>query len=406
MQGSDGPHCLLQASDARPLAAWSQRVPKAVVRSLMAPGSCLVVGDAPGDPDCFCSAAALARARNNLGLKGLAHVNAPPPKQIAPVLRAGEIAGSDDIEEQRFDTVVFVDNDATRVGPAAQEAMKRAQRVIIIDHHEVDPTHEQLGLPEDVELIVWKETGADAAALMVLAATARMSADSPVPLSEAGWADVVRPLVSAMYSDTRGFEASRTRPTTVGLLMQLVDTGALSLRATLAGFGGGVAPQIRDRLYAQVQEDRQQFGAQTLGAFSLDASALVQAWQDACAQTPETTWSDMLFLALDHVEARTREAGYDVSVFAAGAQDAEATADLEPAVQGQLPPAPTKFSVRTKEGPLAPALAAHLGGGGKPHEGGGISKDSAQDILHKASHWMQERAELARFAAARNLGGA
>ncbi|CAN0443682.1 unnamed protein product, partial [Laminaria digitata] len=191
----------------------------------MSPGSCLIVGDAPGDPDCFCSAAALARARNNLGLKGLAHVNAPPPQQIAPVLRAGEIADAEHIEDQTFNTVVFVDNDATRVGPAAQEAMKRAQRVIIIDHHEVDPTHEQLGLPEDVELIVWKETGADAAALMVLAATARMSADSPVPLSEAGWADVVRPLVSAMYSDTRGFEASRTRPTTVGLLMQLVDTG-------------------------------------------------------------------------------------------------------------------------------------------------------------------------------------
>ncbi|MCB9650920.1 MAG: hypothetical protein H6730_30670 [Deltaproteobacteria bacterium] len=42
--------------------------------------------------------------------------------------------------------MLFVDNDGTRVGPAAQDAMRRAARVVVIDHHDVDPTNDSLGL--------------------------------------------------------------------------------------------------------------------------------------------------------------------------------------------------------------------------------------------------------------------
>lgn len=400
----DGPHCLLPTGPKMGLSAWTHRVPSEVVHAILQPGPCLVVGDAPGDPDCFCSATALSRARHHLGLPAIAHVDAPAPQQIQSVLRAGEIANSATVLARDFKTVVLVDNDGTRVGPAALNAMKGAERVVVIDHHEVNPTKASLGLPDDVDLVVWKDTGADAAALMVLASVLRAAEQSGASLPEEAWQDIVKPLVSAMYSDTRGFDAARTRPSTVSLLRQLVDTGALGLRSTLAGFGGGIDKGIRARLHGAIEETNQRYGDQSLGMFSLEAPALLEAWASACAVTPETTWSDVLFLALDHVEARTREAGYDVCVFAAGAQG-EGQAELDPAKQAQLPKGAVKFSVRTKEGALAPSLARHLGGGGKPHEGGGVSEGSLQSILQRTQAWMQNRGELSKFAAMRNLGG-
>ncbi|MCA9556719.1 MAG: hypothetical protein KC933_42240, partial [Myxococcales bacterium] len=88
---SDAPYCELPRARVS-LKAWTQRVPEALVSALLDPGPMLVVGDAPGDPDCFCSAVAVARARRALGLPAQAHVDAPPPKQIGALLRADELA--------------------------------------------------------------------------------------------------------------------------------------------------------------------------------------------------------------------------------------------------------------------------------------------------------------------------
>ncbi len=406
LNDADAAHCVLPTDAPSGLATWTSKVPDKVIEGVLSPGSCLVVGDAPGDPDCFCSAAALARARNHMGLPAAAHVDAVPPKQIQGVLKPGEILDRKAVRADLPETVILVDNDGTRVGPAAAEAMRNAKRVIVIDHHEVDPTQELLGMNENAELIVWKDTDADAAALMVLATTMRATGVAKKELPEEAWADIVKPLVCAMYSDTRGFEASRTSPETVRLITQLIGTGAIGLRATLSGFGGGIPRIIRDKLYGSVDEDSSQHGNEKLGTFKLKSTALLDAWVSARVHTPELTWSDVLFLALDHVEARVRQEGYDVTVFTAGAKDGAEPFELSPELQKQLPNGGMKFSIRTKEGALAPALAKHLGGGGKPHEGGGVTDASAEAVLTQAREWMNVRADLAKFAGDRNLGGA
>lgn len=406
LKDATGVHCLLPTDAPGGLAAWTARVPKEVIEGVLSPGSCLVVGDAPGDPDCFCSAAAMARTRQHMGLPAAAHVDAVPPQQIHGVLKAGEILDRKAVRADLPETVILVDNDGTRVGPAAAEAISQAKRVVVIDHHEVDPTKAQLGMNNDAELIVWKDTDADAAALMVLATAIRATSQTKTTLPEEAWADIVQPLVCAMYSDTRGFEASRTSPETVRLLTQLIGTGAIGLRATLAGFGGGISPIIRNKLYGNIDEASSQHGKEKLGTFKLKSTAMLSAWVSARKLTPETTWSDVLFLALDHVEARVREEGYDVTVFTAGAKDGADPVQLSPELQKQLPNGDMKFSIRTREGALAPALAKYLGGGGKPHEGGGVTNASADTVLIQAREWMDARADLAKFAGNRNLGSA
>jgi nanoRNase/pAp phosphatase (c-di-AMP/oligoRNAs hydrolase) len=375
-----------------------------VVQAFLQPGPCLVVGDAPGDPDCFCSAVALARTRRALGLPGEAHVDAVAPRQVQGILQDGEVVGAARVRALAPETVVLVDNDGTRVGPAAAEAMRGAKRVVVIDHHDVDPTHERLGLPPETELVVWKDTGADAAALMALGTAVRAASAAQVSLRQDTWQSILEPLVGAIYSDTRGFEAGRTRPATMHVLMRLLDTRAVRLKTTLAGFGEGVSADVRRALYAAIQEQGEVHGRERLGVFTLSGSALLTAWQAAQAQVPELTWSDALFMALDHVEARVREAGYHVSVFITGARDADAERRLYEAALAQLPRGAVKFSVRTTEGALAPALAQHLGGGGKPHEGGGVSEAPAHALVQQVQRWMRGRAELARHAARFNLG--
>lgn len=399
----DAPFCVYPAPKVSP-KAWTQRVPSKVVSALLDPGSTLVVGDAPGDPDCFCSAVALARARQALHLPAEAHVDAPAPQQVQGVLRPDELADGDAVKEKTYDTVLFVDNDGTRVGDAATEAMRRAKRVVVIDHHDVDPTHDSLGLPPETELVVWKDTGADAAALMALASILRAVEDSGAMLFQSTWKAVLEPLISGVYSDTRGFEAARTRPATVGLLQTVLDTDAVDLKATLRGFGGGIPKALREALAAAVEEQPAQIGETAFGGFTLPGARLLELWNEARDASPELTWSDMLFAALDHVEARVREADYDTSLFVVGAQGDAADA-LPEALRGQLPPKAHKFSVRTKDADLAPRLAAHLGGGGKPHEGGGVSDADAEALHGKAQAFLQKRADLVRQANLFNLGG-
>ncbi len=398
-------YCPLVRSTIGP-DAWKQRVPDAVVKALLDPGPMLVVGDAPGDPDCFCSAVALSRGRRALELPADAHVDAPPPSQLSGLEIDADLLASREVRARRYDTVVFVDNDGTRVGPAAEAAMRDAKRVVVIDHHEVDPTHASLGLdPAKTDLVVWKETDADAAALLVLASLSRMVASSPASLLQHGWQSVLEPLVSAIYSDTRGFESTRTKPTTLGLLRGLLDTQAVDLTRILSGFGDGIPRDVLNAWPSKIEERTETIGAMDVAFFTVPSEALLDAWSTARERTPELTWSDLLFSALDHVEGRVRELDPDVALVAVGARDDRATATLTPEQLDQLPPKPLKFSVRTKDGDLAPLLASALGGGGKPHQGGGVSEEAPATLTDRARKYLVERQELARFASARNLGG-
>lgn len=367
-------------------SVWTKRVPDGVVDVFLHPGSCLVVGDAPGDPDCFGSAVAWARARQILGLPAAAHVNGPPPLAIAPVLRRDELATAEQIAQRAYETVVLVDNDGTRIGPAAQEALKRAKRVIIVDHHDIAPTKASLGIGEDTELVVWKELGADAAALMTLATALRGIERNAADLTADGWRDLLAPILAATYSDTRGFEAARSSSATVGMVRSIIDAGELDLKEVFAGFDRSIRSDVKRELLRHLAEETHQEGTFKFATFALDGQAMLEAWSKARAVRPDTTWSDVLYSVLDVVEERTRATGYGAVVFGVETQKWQ-RANLPPELAEQLPPTAVKLSVRSAAPGMAPWLARKFGGNGKPHEAGAgsdlpLSKLLAEAVTH------------------------
>lgn len=398
----EAPHCPIVPRESG-VNPWGLRAPDAVVKAILDPGPMLVVGDAPGDPDCFGSALTLARAREGLGMPADAHVDARPSRTLEPLITPGELKSADEVSAKRYDTVVFVDNDGSRVGAAATKALEHAKAVVVIDHHDVNPTHDSLGLRPEQKLHVWKDTEADAAALMVLGATTRAVGATGAEWPRGTWKKVLEPALSAIYSDTRGLEASRARPSTVALLRGLVWTGAVDLERTLSNYGG--MARVSLELSSAIQESTKEVAGKSVAEMRLNGSALLDAWDLAHAEDPSITWSDMFFAALDHVEDRVRVLGSDVAVFVAEARTPEAEARLDPARLEQLPPKASKFSVRSTEGALAPALARALGGGGKPHEGGGISHETARQLFERAARAVANQTDLAAAVRLWNQGG-
>lgn len=391
-----GPYCELTFERVS-ASVWTRRVPADVVDAFLRPGRCLVVGDMPGDPDCFGSAVAWARARQILGLPAEAHVNAPPPLAIAPIIRPGELASADHVSQQAYETVVLVDNDGTRIGPAARAALQRAKRVIVVDHHDVNPTHESLGLGKDTQLVVWKELGADAAALMTLATALRGVEATKAQLTSEGWRDLLAPILAATYSDTRGFEASRSASATIGLVRSIVDAGELDLKEIFAGFDRSIPPAIRRELVGHLKEEPHHEGQFSFATFTLDGQALLEAWSKARQIRATTTWSDLLYAVLDVVEDQTRARGYGAVVFGVETSP-QARARLAPELTEQLPPEPVKLSIRSRSPALAPWLARKLGGNGKPHEAGATSDRPLSSILQDAIDHLRTNSRLEQQA--------
>lgn len=378
-------------------SVWTQRVPAAVVDAFLHPGRCLVVGDMPGDPDCFGSAVAWARARQILGLPAEAHINAPPPLAIAPVIRPGELVASERVAQQAYETVVLVDNDGTRIGPAARAALQKAKRVIIVDHHDVEPTHKSLGIGKDTELVVWKELGADAAALMTLATALRGVEANQAQLTSDGWRDLLEPILAATYSDTRGFEASRSASATIGLVRSIIDAGELDLKKIFAGFDRSIPLDVKRELVGHLQEEVHREGQFRFATFALDGQVMLEAWSKARQHRPATTWSDLLYAVLDVVEERTRARGWGAVVFGVETSP-EARAQLAPELAQQLPPEPVKLSIRSRSPALAPWLARQLGGNGKPHEAGATSTRPLSSLLKDAIDQVRTNSRLEQLA--------
>lgn len=387
--------------------AWTRLVPAAVVDAFLAPGPCLVVGDAPGDPDCFGSAAAWARGRRALSLHADAHVAAPPPLSIRHLFDQGELIDRQAVSAGRYDTVVLVDNDGQRIGPAAREALTRAKRVVVVDHHEVHPTRESLGLGPDTELIVWKQPGADAAALMTLGAILRGAERVEADLTTAGWRSVLEPILAAVYSDTRGFAAGRVSPTTMGILRSVVESRALDLGWILGRFGEVVPAEIRRSLWDSLRLHREVHEGQELSLFQLDGQALLAAWEQARQLEPALTWSDLYFATLDYVEAHAKQSGSAATILALETPPAARDA-LSGELRGQLPAGRTKFSILSVNPWLAVKMAQAMGGNGKPGEAGGNSAEGAEQVLRGASSFMQtfteQQAALTQHAKIRCRG--
>lgn len=273
--------------------AWTRLVPDRIVDAFLTLGSCLVVGDAPGDPDCFCSATAWARGRRAVGLPAEAHVAGPPPKSIRHLFKEAELVDSAKVSGSRYDTVVLVDNDGQRIGAAAKAAMQRARRVVVVDHHEVDPTRESLGLAPDTELLVWKISGADAAALMTLATVLRGLDQAQATLTPAGWREVLEPVIAGVYSDTRGFTAGRTSSGTMGLLRSVLASRALDISWVLGPLAGAVPRQHLLQLWDALELRTEEHHGQQLALFKLDGRTVLSTLEKARQIEPELTWSDL-----------------------------------------------------------------------------------------------------------------
>lgn len=395
--GETGPYCELNYRRVG-ASVWTKRVPDEVLQAFLHPGRCLAVGDMPGDPDCFGSAVAWARARKTLALPAEAHVNNTPPASMRETLLPEELlTGAMLAQAEPFHTVVLVDNDGTRIGPAAREALKQAKVVVVVDHHDVNPTKESLGLGPDAKLIVWKELGADAAALMVLATALRALEEREVHLTKDGWRDLLEPLLAAVYSDTRGFAADRASSATIGLLRSVIDGGELALGELFSRFDPIVPEHLQQELVNAIHEDHFEVAGESFATYALAGESMFGIWERARARRPETTWSDVLFAALDHVETSARLHQHDVVVF--GVETPPGLRDsLPPELAAQLPAGQVKLSVRSVEPHSATLVAKHFGGSGKPHEAGAQVDGSLPYAVAAAQRFLRTSAKLKQTA--------
>src|SRR5262245_39694031 len=151
---ADGATCLHGTPPLNP-RAWAKHVPKEILEAIEGAQKILVVGDV--DADGFGSTVALTRTLRALKKDAVAYCQAPPPVEIESMLDKDEVK-TGEIKEH-YDLVIHVDQGGDRVGEAAAQATANAERVIVIDHHDIKP---------DPRFLAWLDTGADAAALMVL----------------------------------------------------------------------------------------------------------------------------------------------------------------------------------------------------------------------------------------------
>ncbi|MCB9652924.1 MAG: hypothetical protein H6729_02180 [Deltaproteobacteria bacterium] len=436
-----GPYCDLISPHLDPSQVLLTSAPKEIVDGVLASGSFLALGDMPGDPDSFLCAAVLGSLRRTLGLPGQVLFQAPPPRQIRALLseieelqpadlrqlpyaelRSHERAQHGDLPQARtYETVVLVDNadsSPERIGEMAHEAVTRAKRVIVIDHHELEPTPNSLGLSPRAELLVWRAPEADATALMVASivlqalTTSRaraLGANTTQSARHDTSARLLKPLLAAIYSDTRGFKnagilshclrqaLSQARPTVrrrSGVDQAPAEPPAEApaqrhgLRHLWQSCESPISSDLTTRLVSSIAEKTESFDGRSLGVFQLPGRVILDVWQEARSIHPDLTWSDALAPALDHFELRTEEQDLDLAIFVTRTEGTDRE-PLPPELRRQLPCLDTRVSIRSRRPDDAIALAVHLGGHGKKRQGGCKTNASVEAVLEATRQWMR-----------------
>ncbi len=237
--------------------AWAKVVPPSVVECFLGvikdKKRVLLVGDRPGDPDCF-SAIALARFLRLLGVEVDTHVGVRPPRQITDLIEPKDLASESEVRAKNYDAVVFIDNDGTgaRISPAAHEAASKASQIVIIDHHAPTPYPKRAGQ----ELHTWIEERADAAALMELGLMAALSKDLKVPLSNDDWVRVAEPLLAGIYSDTGKLAPETTKSGALETYLYLAElVGKPTMDLIRKGFDAELPLETRKSIKANVSVD-------------------------------------------------------------------------------------------------------------------------------------------------------
>lgn len=371
----------VQLDATRAISPGSLDCPPQVLAELGAAKRVLVVGHVPPDGDCVGSAAGLGRLLAKLGKEVDVCVDAPLPGWMRNQLEAGEVKRYDRLADQEYDLVVMVDvGQADRIG-GARQAVEKAPAVVIIDHHQVDPTSQELGMAPGARLARWIEPQ-DAAAVLVAGVAEKMGAD----LEPRDWPEVMAPLLTGVLTDTREFTNPGLRPETRSYFKHMLEVrgdgdlesaqarlvadpspsmaGVLAAPAVMADemLAPEAAP-LRDRL-AELgsQGYREELGPR-LSLLMVPDQAMTLAEDSGRlidARVNRIDLNDVLYARLDTVAKES-----DLSVM------------LLEQPQGIM------LSIRSREPDGARLLAAHFGGGGKSHMGGAMVADTLDNVAER-----------------------
>lgn len=328
--------------------AWARLVPEPLLQQLQSiigeKQRVLLVGDRPGDPDCF-SAVGLARFLRAFGVEADTHIGVSPPRQIRDLFHHGELLDEAQVSAKRYDAVLFVDNDGTgaRISPAAHAAAANARTIVILDHHQPRPYPVRAGQA----LETWIEPRADAAALLQLGLMVAAAKQQPAVLSRDEWAEIAEPLFAGIYSDTGALSPGSTKTGTLETVHFLAELlGPAATDEILRGFSAELPREIQKRISETLEPAVLSRGAQKGLLCSFISS---EPWQ-------ELTSGDLYRGVLDRVEQLRERHAPSVSLALVGLPADEAF------------DARVMISVRTVEKSLAGQLAKELGnGGGKPN---------------------------------------
>jgi nanoRNase/pAp phosphatase (c-di-AMP/oligoRNAs hydrolase) len=187
-----------------PVAASKIPVPDDVMKTLLAAKNVLVIGHTATDGDAVGSVLGLTRALQLNGVTATGVIDDELPGQLRSIPGSNEVHRFDaERAAGKYDLVVMVDvAQAARIGGAAA-AVAAAPNVLVVDHHETEPTRKSLGMGDSAKLTTWIESSADAASLLVAGITDRLLAGKEV--SAADRTRVAGPELAGMYTDSGAF---------------------------------------------------------------------------------------------------------------------------------------------------------------------------------------------------------
>jgi nanoRNase/pAp phosphatase (c-di-AMP/oligoRNAs hydrolase) len=387
------PPQMLQALKAAATNPGELDCKQAVVDKLNDSKRTLLVCHVPPDGDTVGSMLGLSRLLKSLDPSRQVDIclDCEPPEWLRREAKPGELKNFDQIKQNDYDTMVVGDvAQAGRIG-RAKEKLKETQDVVIIDHHDVDPTADELGMKEGATLTKWIEPK-DATAVLISTLAEQMGAGK---LTKEQWQDVSRPLVTALGTDIDHFKNPGVRPESAGVYNHLLNVrgdgdaqGAYKrtraqLPAELHGLISGTQVLRNDMLSPEAQTLREKFAqlkpeARYSEELGHDFSVLRVPWasRELALETgrtlfdPETNYSDLddiLFKRLDKVKQDS-----DVSVIL-----------IEH--EGH-----TQVGIRTKDPQAAIELGKHLGGGGKPYLAGAKSDQSIGEVEKQIRQWLDD----------------
>jgi phosphoesterase RecJ-like protein len=315
----------------------------AVADALAAAGRLVVTTHVRMDADAIGSAAAVCRWARSAGRSCSPVMLDDVPRRCAYLLEGLDPVGPDRMAElaEAADLVVVVDTCSFgQLAPAEQVLRRLREKVAVVDHH---------ATADDVGRLIWRDTSASAAALMVAELLERLDGPPDGPTAEA--------LVTGILSDTGWLRHSNTDGRTLRRVADLLERG--------------VEPDVVYRRIYQSDRPQRVF----LLSRALDSLQLHAADRLAVMTLPEEDFR-ATGAGRDETEDFINEAMRIATV--------EVAAILVEQADGQV-----RVSLRSRGGVDVSQLAQARGGGGHVRAagftaGGGL-RQAAEDIVGACS---------------------